>query len=58
MALSMALYVVAWRIGNKRGVRKEQERVEALHAGGYFKDEKQDGQDEQEQYTANEITTM
>jgi hypothetical protein len=57
MALSMGLYIVAWRIGNKRGVRKEQERVEALQAGGYF-NEKQNGADEQEQYTANEITTM
>jgi hypothetical protein len=57
MALSMALYIVAWRIGNNRGVRKERERVEALQAGGYLRDEK-DGADDQGQYTANEITTM
>lgn len=54
----MGLYVVAWRIGNKRGTRKEQERVEALRASGFFGNEKQDGLDDQEEYTANEITTM
>lgn len=57
MALTMSLYVVAWRLGNKRGQRKEQERIEALRASGWLK-EKQDGQDDQQEYVANEITTM
>ena len=57
MALSMGLYVVVWKAGNKRGARKEQERVEALRASGFLK-EKQEGEDEREEYTVNEITTM
>lgn len=55
MALGMGLYVVAWQYGNKRGVRKEQERVEALRASGFLK-EKQDGEDAE--HVQNEITTM
>ena len=57
MALSMGLYVVAWQYGNKRGARKDQERIEALQASGFLK-EKQDGEDDREEYTQNEITTM
>ena len=57
MALSMGLYVVVWKAGNKRGARKEQERIEALRASGFLK-EKQEGEDEREEYTVNEITTM
>jgi hypothetical protein len=56
MALSMGLYIIAWRYGNKRGMRKEQERVEALRASGWLREK--DGEGGQEQYTANEITTM
>ena len=36
MALSMAAYVVVWRLGNKRGQRKEAERIEMLRASGYL----------------------
>lgn len=45
MALSMGAYVLAWQYGNKRGQRKEAERIEALKASGWLK-EKQDPEDE------------
>lgn len=45
MALSMGVYVLAWQAGNKRGQRKERERIEQLRASGYLKD-KQDLEDE------------
>ncbi|GAB7347203.1 hypothetical protein MBLNU459_g3310t1 [Dothideomycetes sp. NU459] len=38
MALSMALYGVAWNIGNKRSARKEAERIENLKASGWLKE--------------------
>jgi hypothetical protein len=56
MAVSMGLYVIAWQYGNKRGQRKEQERVQALRESGWLK-EKQDGEDDQ-QYSQEGITTM
>ena len=56
MALSMAAYVVAWQYGNKRGQRKEQERIEALRQSGYLKEKQEESEEKQE--TADEITTM
>lgn len=38
MAISMALYGIAWQINNKRNTRKEVERVEALRASGWLKE--------------------
>ena len=46
MAVSMGAYVVAWQMGNKRGQRKEQERIEQLRASGYLKDKQKDLEDE------------
>ena len=46
MALSMGAYVVAWQAGNKRGQRKEQERIEQLRASGYLNKEKLDLDDD------------
>ena len=57
MALTMASYVFAWRIGNKRGQRKEAERIEALRASGWLK-EKQDPEDEKLEDRPNEIADM
>jgi hypothetical protein len=57
MVLSMSLYVVVWKAGNKRGAQKEQERIESLRASGFLK-EKQGGEDDREEYTQTEITTM
>ena len=56
MAVSMGLYVVAWQYGNKRGQRREQERVQALRESGWLQ-EKQDGEDEQP-FSQEGITTM
>jgi len=36
MLISMALYTVAWQVGNKRSARKEAERIEALRASGWL----------------------
>ncbi|KAI9709452.1 MAG: hypothetical protein M1820_003212 [Bogoriella megaspora] len=36
MLLSMFLYTIIWQMGNKRSVRKEAERVEALRKAGYM----------------------
>jgi hypothetical protein len=54
MAISMGVYVVAWQAGNKRGRRKEQERVEQLRASGYLR-EKQELVDEKHE-DAKEIS--
>ncbi|EKG16881.1 hypothetical protein MPH_05862 [Macrophomina phaseolina MS6] len=40
MIICMAAYGVVWQIGNKRSLRKEQERIAALRASGHLKDEK------------------
>ncbi len=57
MALSMSLYVGVWKAGNKRGARKERERIEALRASGFLP-EKQNGEEGGEEYTVDGITTM
>ncbi|KAF2156698.1 hypothetical protein K461DRAFT_272772 [Myriangium duriaei CBS 260.36] len=41
MILSMALYGVAWNIGNKRSAQKEIERIEALRASGWLKEKEE-----------------
>ena len=53
----MGLYIVVWHFGNKRGHRKEQERVQALRESGWLK-EKQDAEEVDGQYTTEGITTM
>lgn len=40
MIVCMLAYGVVWQIGNKRSLRKEQERIAALRASGHLKDEK------------------
>ena len=56
MAVSMAAYVVVWRIGNKRGQRKEAERIETLRQSGYL-NEKSESEDEKPG-KSHEIQTM
>lgn len=53
MLISMALYGVAWQIGNKRSTRIEIERVEALRASGWL-DEKRMGGEEVEKVEKEE----
>ncbi|KKY13915.1 hypothetical protein UCDDS831_g08595 [Diplodia seriata] len=40
MLVCMLAYGFAWQIGNKRSLRKEEERIAALRASGHLKDEK------------------
>jgi len=54
MAISMALYGIAWQVGNKRSTRKEQERIEALKASGWLK-EKAPFKDEERTEVVREI---
>ena len=66
MAISMGAYVVAWQYGNKRGQRKEAERVEALRASGWLNekqgesesDEKNEGTKPYNDNNENGISTM
>ena len=54
MAVCMGIYVVAWQQGNKRGQRKEQERIESLRASGFLK-EKQEGEEPEPVTSYDEI---
>lgn len=54
MAVCMGAYVVAWTYGNKRGQRKEAERIEQLKASGWLK-EKQDGDENTNDSHARDI---
>lgn len=45
MILSMALYGIAWNMGNKRSARKEAERIEALRASGWLDEKRGRGGD-------------
>ena len=45
MIVSMGIYIVGWQYANKKGQKKEAERIEALRATGWLK-EKQDEVDE------------
>ena len=47
MAISMALYGLAWQMGNKRSSRKERERIEALRASGWLKEKIPEGGEEE-----------
>lgn len=40
MAVCMGTYGVAWQVGNRRSLRKEQDRIAALRSSGHLKDEK------------------
>jgi hypothetical protein len=40
MIISMVTYGIVWQIGNKRSLKKEQERIEQLKAAGLLKGEK------------------
>ncbi|KAL1628084.1 hypothetical protein SLS56_006014 [Neofusicoccum ribis] len=40
MVVCMAAYGVVWQVGNRRSLRKEQERIAALRASGHLKSEK------------------
>ncbi|OJD29755.1 uncharacterized protein BKCO1_7300020 [Diplodia corticola] len=40
MLICMCAYGFAWQIGNRRSLRKEEERIAALRASGHLKDEK------------------
>ena len=37
MLVCMATYTLVWQVGNKRSLRKEQDRIEALRASGHLK---------------------
>lgn len=45
MLLCTIVYVLAWRHGNKVGVRREQERIDALKANGYLQEKQQQHED-------------
>lgn len=40
MLVCMLAYGFAWQIGNRRSLRKEEERIAALRASGHLRDEK------------------
>ncbi|KAB2576459.1 hypothetical protein BFW01_g10490 [Lasiodiplodia theobromae] len=40
MLVCMLSYGVMWQVGNRRSLRKEEERIAALRAAGHLKDEK------------------
>lgn len=40
MLVCMLSYGFMWQIGNRRSLRKEEERIAALRAAGHLKDEK------------------
>lgn len=54
MALCMTAYVIAWQFANKRGQRKEAERIENLKASGWLK-EKQEPEEERTENKGEEI---
>lgn len=46
MALSMLAYTIAWRWANKRGQRREAERIESLRASGWLKEKQEEADDD------------
>ena len=49
MLLVMIGYVFAWQAGQKRGRRKERERIEALRASGWLNEKQQETEAERKE---------